>query len=89
VGGIVGYSLVWGGASAVTWYAPIARFPYMTGVSPLAVAWVVSPLAAGLTCCLLFLGLRAAVLRRAYSLNIAFCVSGKAAVSVWQSQLHA
>lgn len=88
VGGIVGYSLVWGGASAVTWHAPTSRFPYMTGVSPLAVAWVVSPLAAGLTCFLLFLGLRAAVLRRAYSLNIAFCVSGRAAGCVRQHQLH-
>eukprot|EP00877_Chromochloris_zofingiensis_P004930 jgi/Chrzof1/14438/Cz09g02260.t1 len=72
IGGIIGFALAFGGGAAVTWYEPKKDFPYVAGIVPVCLSWVVSPVAAGLVCLIMFLIVRTAVLRRRNSLKIAY-----------------
>jgi hypothetical protein len=74
VGGIIGFSLVFGGGDAVVWYAPVKDFPYIAGIVPVVISWFLSPLLAALITLVLFLLIRTLVLRRANSAKIAFWV---------------
>jgi phosphate/sulfate permease len=74
VGGIIGFSLVFGGGDAVVWYAPAKEFPYIAGIVPVVISWFLSPLLAALITLVLFLLIRTLVLRRANSTKIAFWV---------------
>ncbi|KAF6251745.1 phosphate transporter family-domain-containing protein [Scenedesmus sp. NREL 46B-D3] len=74
IGGIIGFSLVFGGGNAVVWYEPKADFPYVGGIAPIVVSWFLSPLLAALITLVLFLAIRTLVLRRANSTQVAFYV---------------
>lgn len=63
VGGVVGFALVYGGASAVIWCGMTNSFPYLTGVVVIVASWFISPLLAGLLSYVLFFLLKFAVLR--------------------------
>jgi sodium-dependent phosphate transporter len=65
---------VYGGGSAVVWYAPAKDFPFIAGIVPVVISWFLSPLLAALITLVLFLAIRTLVLRRAASTKIAFWV---------------
>jgi len=44
VGGIIGFSLVYKGADGVVWTKSLPDFPYVTGVVPIVISWVSSPI---------------------------------------------
>ena len=48
VGGILGFSMAYGGPRAILWYMPTNEFPYMKGVVPIVVSWFTSPVLSGL-----------------------------------------
>lgn len=72
VGGIIGFSLAYGGGGAVTWYEPKAEFPYVNGIVPIVISWFLSPIAAALVCLIIFLIVRTLVLRSENSTKRAF-----------------
>ncbi|WIA38221.1 hypothetical protein OEZ86_001565 [Tetradesmus obliquus] len=73
VGGIIGFSLAYGGGNAVTWYEPKpGAIP--GGIVPIVISWFLSPIAAAVVCLIIFLIIRTLVLRRANSTKIAFYV---------------
>eukprot|EP00882_Tetradesmus_deserticola_P017252 GHRQ01018475.1.p2 GENE.GHRQ01018475.1~~GHRQ01018475.1.p2 ORF type:complete len:219 (+),score=51.75 GHRQ01018475.1:3-659(+) len=73
VGGIIGFSLAYGGGSAVIWYEPKAG-GLPGGFVPIVISWFLSPVAAALVCLIIFLLIRTLVLRRANSTKMAFWV---------------
>jgi sodium-dependent phosphate transporter len=48
VGGIIGFSLVYKGVDGVVWTKSIPDFPYVTGVVPIVISWISSPIITGL-----------------------------------------
>ena len=74
VGGILGFALVFGGNSAVVWYAKTTKFPYISGVVPVIISWFTSPLLAALATLTMFVIIRTLVLRRQNSTKLAFFV---------------
>ena len=44
VGGIIGFSIVYGGTEAVNWYTSSPDFPYMTGFVVIVLSWITSPI---------------------------------------------
>ncbi|KAG2452635.1 hypothetical protein HYH02_002869 [Chlamydomonas schloesseri] len=65
IGAIMGFSLVYGGSSAVNWATPDpTAFPPYNGVVPIVASWFVSPLLTGAASAGLFALLRRLVLRR-------------------------
>uniref|UniRef100_A0A383WJI0 Phosphate transporter n=1 Tax=Tetradesmus obliquus TaxID=3088 RepID=A0A383WJI0_TETOB len=74
IGGIIGFAMAFGGAGAVSWYAPRPDFPYVRGIVPIVVSWFLSPLLAALITLVFFLIIRTFVLRRQNSTKIAFWV---------------
>ena len=44
VGGIIGFSLVYKGADGVVWTMSLPDFPYVTGVVPIVISWISSPI---------------------------------------------
>ena len=66
VGGVAGMSMVARGASSVYWGAETTRtFPWLTGMAKIILSWVFSPILSGAAAAVLFVALRALVLRRA------------------------
>lgn len=63
VGGVVGMAVAYGGADCVVWSASDDAFPFVGGVLAIVVSWVLSPAGSGLLSALLFLGVRAWVLK--------------------------
>ena len=47
VGGIVGFSLVYKGVDGVVWTKSLPDFPYVTGVVPIVISWISSPIITG------------------------------------------
>ena len=47
VGGIIGFSLVYKGADGVVWTKSLPDFPYVTGVVPIVISWISSPIITG------------------------------------------
>ncbi|GBF99738.1 sodium phosphate symporter [Raphidocelis subcapitata] len=72
IGGIIGFSLVYGGGKAVNWYGRTASFPYISGIVPVVLSWVISPVLAGLVGAILFVIVRTLVLRRKNSTAISY-----------------
>jgi sodium-dependent phosphate transporter len=71
----MGFSLVFAGGEGVVWNRPKEEFPYVDGFVPVVLSWFVSPIAAGLVACIIFLLVRTLVLRRINSTKIAIWVS--------------
>ena len=63
VGGMIGMTMVIGGADCVNWYEPSDSFPFVGGVSGIILSWVISPVFSGLFAMMFFAITRAAVLR--------------------------
>lgn len=75
VGGILGFSMPYGGAGAVNWATPDpGSFPPYTGALPVILSWFVSPVLTGLAACILFLAVRFLVLRRKDAYDLSFWV---------------
>jgi len=72
VGGVVGFSLVYGGKDAVIWWQQRPDFPYIGGMVPIFVSWILSPTVAALFSYLLFIITRSVVLRRQNSTKMAY-----------------
>ncbi|KAI8470032.1 MAG: phosphate transporter family-domain-containing protein [Monoraphidium minutum] len=84
IGGIMGFALVYGGSSAVNWYTRTSTFPYVGGVVPVVLSWVISPVLAGLVAAGLFLLIRTLVLRRRNSTAISYwALPAFVLVTVW------
>eukprot|EP00877_Chromochloris_zofingiensis_P008102 jgi/Chrzof1/3545/UNPLg00754.t1 len=75
IGGILGFSMPYGGAGAVNWATPDpGSFPPYTGALPVILSWFVSPVLTGLAACILFLAVRFLVLRRKDAYDLSFWV---------------
>ena len=72
VGGMIGMTLIIGGADCVNWYEPKDTFPFVGGVSGIILSWIISPLFSGLLSMAYFAITRVAVLRRKNSFEKAF-----------------
>jgi phosphate/sulfate permease len=72
IGGIIGFSLVNGGASSVKWVDPVPYFPYMEGVVPIVISWFISPLLAAAFAMSMFYMVRTLILRRRNSLHLGY-----------------
>ncbi|GBF97831.1 sodium phosphate symporter [Raphidocelis subcapitata] len=72
VGGIIGFSLVYGGGKAVNWYSKTKSFPYVSGIVPIVLSWIISPVLAGLVGAIIFIIVRTFVLRRKNSTAISY-----------------
>lgn len=72
IGGIIGFSFVYGGHSAVLWWERKPDFPYIGGIVPVVASWFISPLLAALVSFILFFLVRTLVLRREHSLKISY-----------------
>lgn len=46
-GGVIGFSLVYGGINGVNWAKPKDEFPFVDGVVPIVASWFVSPVLTG------------------------------------------
>lgn len=55
VGAIIGFSLVWGKGGGVQWSSATNTFPYVAGVVPIVLSWIISPLLAGILALIIFL----------------------------------
>ncbi|KAG2490083.1 hypothetical protein HYH03_011389 [Edaphochlamys debaryana] len=75
IGAIIGFSLVYGGADAVSWAVPDkSSFPPYKGVVPIILSWFVSPVLTGCASAIIFLIVRTLVLRRERSYQLSFWV---------------
>ena len=74
VGATIGAALAVHGGRAVVWWTPRREFPYVGGIAPILLSWLVSPLLAGTFVAALFGSLRACVLRSPNSFNRALFV---------------
>jgi sodium-dependent phosphate transporter len=63
VGATLGMALVLRGGSAVIWSQHQDPFPYIKGMLVIFLSWVVSPVASGIVCFVLFMVIRALILR--------------------------
>ncbi|ESL05318.1 solute carrier family 20 (sodium-dependent phosphate transporter) [Trypanosoma rangeli SC58] len=68
-GGIIGFALVYSGASGVSWSKKKNEFPFVSGVVPIIASWFISPLLAGIAAATVFSIIRALVLRPANSVQ--------------------
>mmetsp|Transcript_16390 Transcript_16390/g.28112 ORF Transcript_16390/g.28112 Transcript_16390/m.28112 type:complete len:615 (+) Transcript_16390:116-1960(+) len=74
IGAILGFGLVYGGRDAVVWVTYTSAFPYMTGLVPVVMSWVISPVLAGVIASTFFLLNRTLVLRRTNAHTVAFWI---------------
>lgn len=72
VGGIIGFSLVYGGGKAVNWYSKTKVFPYVGGIVPIVLSWVISPVLAAIVGAIIFIIVRTLVLRRKDSTSVSY-----------------
>ena len=69
VGGMIGMTLVLGGADCVIWYKPLDTFPYVGGVGGIVMSWFISPIFSGLIAMFVFFTTRTMVLRHNFNSN--------------------
>ncbi|CAM9477726.1 unnamed protein product [Phaeothamnion confervicola] len=75
IGGIIGFSMVYGGAGAVNWATPNPdNWPPYNGVVPVVVSWVLCPLLTATSSIIIFGTLRAVVLRSPNAVSRAYWV---------------
>jgi len=67
VGGMIGMTLVLGGADCVIWYKPLDTFPYVGGGGGIVMSWFISPIFSGLIAMFIFFTTRAMVLRHNFN----------------------
>ena len=67
VGAMIGMTIVTKGPECVIWYEEKEYFPYIGGVSGIAVSWIISPVFSSVVSFLLFGGLRNILLRSSHS----------------------
>ena len=72
VGAVMGMSMVARGSNSVYWGKTTTRaFPWLTGVAQITLSWVFSPILSAVTASVLFVILRASVLRAKHPLHAA------------------
>ncbi|CAM9108567.1 unnamed protein product, partial [Ectocarpus sp. 6 AP-2014] len=74
IGAMIGMAVVYGGAGCVVWFQESDSFPYVKGVAAIAVSWVLSPIFSGIVSLLVFLTVRAFVLRSPNAFGRSFWV---------------
>ena len=74
VGATIGMALASRGGAGVLWWAQSPDFPYLVGVGPIFLSWLVLPAAAGLLVAALFFPLRLLVLRSPHAFVRALAV---------------
>ena len=62
VGGIMGFSLAFGGVDAVNWNSSIPDFPYISGLSVIVCSWVTSPIFTGILAAIFYTIVKCVVL---------------------------
>mmetsp|Transcript_3963 Transcript_3963/g.11520 ORF Transcript_3963/g.11520 Transcript_3963/m.11520 type:complete len:579 (+) Transcript_3963:262-1998(+) len=72
VGATVGMALAMRGGGAVIWSQEQDDFPYIKGMVPIFLSWVVSPVMSAIICTILFLSIRTFILRTNNSFMKAF-----------------
>ncbi len=77
---VVGFSLVYGGKEAVVWWSRPSTFPFIGGIVPVIVSWLMSPVLAAVFSYVLYYVTRATVLRRQNSTKAAYWVSDQLAL---------
>lgn len=70
-GGIIGFALVYGGKDAVIWAGRSTQFPFVSGVVPIVLSWIISPLLAGSVAALIYAAVRYPLLNRTYAIRVA------------------
>ncbi|CAJ1005417.1 putative Phosphate transporter family [Leishmania naiffi] len=70
-GGIIGFSLVYGGGDAVVWAGRKSSFPYISGVVPIVISWFISPLLSGIVAAVLYSMARYLLLERTFAVRLA------------------
>jgi sodium-dependent phosphate transporter len=63
IGGLVGFSLTYGGRECVKWWERDNEFPYREGVGLIVIGWAVSPIITSLLAGGLFFAVRSCILR--------------------------
>ncbi|CAM9650153.1 unnamed protein product, partial [Ectocarpus fasciculatus] len=74
IGAIIGMTVAYAGSGCVVWCQASDSFPYVTGVAAIAVSWVLSPILSGVASLLVFLTVRAFVLRSPNAFGRSFWV---------------
>lgn len=74
IGAIIGMTVASAGAGCVVWYQESDSFPYVTGVAVVAVFFVLSPFFSGVASLVVFLAVRAFVLRSPNAFGRSFWV---------------
>jgi len=75
IGGIIGFSLVYGGKNGVLWIKSDPKsFPPYKGFLPIALSWFVSPILTGATSAFIFWSTRSLILRRKNSYQLSYYV---------------
>lgn len=69
VGATVGMTIALRGFNAVVWSQSKTEFPYVAGMVPIFMSWIISPLLSGIITTIFFITLRTLVLRRENSLR--------------------
>jgi sodium-dependent phosphate transporter len=65
VGGILGFSIVYGGSNGVNWITQgLPDFPYISGFVPIAISWASSPILAGFLSSIVYTFVKLTILRR-------------------------
>lgn len=70
----MGFALVIGGGDGVTWWQSRDTFPYVRGFVVIVMAWIISPICAFTAVSIVFVLLRALVLRSKHSFVLSFWV---------------
>jgi sodium-dependent phosphate transporter len=88
IGGILGFSLAYGGSGAVNWAKPDTSgtaFPFQ-GAAPVVLSWFISPILTGCASALIFITLRFLVLNRPNAHKLSYFVLPPAVLlTVWVS----
>lgn len=77
IGGIIGFSLIYGGKDGVAWAIEDTSgksFPPYKGVVPIILSWFISPILTGLASASIFVTTRQLVLRRENAYNLSYYV---------------
>jgi len=75
IGGIIGFSLVYGGKDGVLWIKPDPKsFPPYKGFLPIALSWFISPVLTAAASALIFWTTRTLILRRQSSYQLSYYV---------------
>eukprot|EP00775_Hariotina_reticulata_P006399 gene6399-6630_t len=83
IGGVLGFGLVYGGADVIVWAGRRNDFPYITGIVVIVASWFTSPVITGIMSYVMFIPLRALVLRSPTPMRAIWCLPGLLAFTVF------